>query len=245
LSNESALQLDIAAGDSFTHKSTEEGEALLSRILENTPPLEPLHVEPMSSHEEVSLAKAEPVSPTQRLSPEPEGLEEGFQPSDLPYFEDDFFEDYRNTLNYSCQKRPPMLVTPLDPLDEESLRETARQLTRIMSYEWVEEAERSSKEIHSSTIQCKVGRSWEKVLYNPTVGANLMFTSYALAYLGNEPFAPTNKTLRLAPRSSLEGAGVLHGINLHHDNTILSLDFHVFDIQDFDMLIGHPLENFS
>jgi hypothetical protein len=41
LSKESILQLDIAAGDSFMHKTIEEGEALLDRILENTP-LEPL-----------------------------------------------------------------------------------------------------------------------------------------------------------------------------------------------------------
>jgi len=26
------------------------------------------------------------------------------------------------------------------------------------------------------------------------------------------------------------------------DDTVLALDFHVFDIQDFDVLIGHPLE---
>jgi hypothetical protein len=39
---ESALQLDIATGGSFTHKTTVEGEALLDRILENTPLLEPL-----------------------------------------------------------------------------------------------------------------------------------------------------------------------------------------------------------
>ena len=38
LSKESALQLDITAGDSFMHKTTKEGEALLDRILENTPP---------------------------------------------------------------------------------------------------------------------------------------------------------------------------------------------------------------
>ena len=69
-----------------------------------------------------------------------------------------------------------------------------------------------------------------------------MSPSYAHAYFGNEPLAPTNKTLRLAPRSSLESKGVLHGIHLHLDNTILALDFHVFDIQDFDVLIGHPLE---
>ena len=44
LSKESTLQLDIAAGGSFTHKTIAEGEALLDRILENTPPLEPLRV---------------------------------------------------------------------------------------------------------------------------------------------------------------------------------------------------------
>ena len=46
LSKESALQLDIATGGLFTHKTTAEGEDLLDRILENTPPLESLRVEP-------------------------------------------------------------------------------------------------------------------------------------------------------------------------------------------------------
>jgi hypothetical protein len=40
----------------------------------------------------------------------------------------------------------------------------------------------------------------------------------------------------------MESLGVLHGVNIHHGNTILALDFHVFDIQDFDIIIGHPLE---
>ena len=80
LSKESALQLDIAAEGSFTHKTTEEGEALLDRILENTPPLEPLRVEPMLSPEEVSSAEAKPTTSIQTPSPEPEDLEEGFQP---------------------------------------------------------------------------------------------------------------------------------------------------------------------
>ena len=58
LSKEFAQQLDIATGGLFTHKTTTEGEALLDHILENTPPLEPLWVEPMSSHEQVSSTKA-------------------------------------------------------------------------------------------------------------------------------------------------------------------------------------------
>jgi len=38
LNKESALMLDTSVGGSFTHKTAEEGEALLDCILENTPP---------------------------------------------------------------------------------------------------------------------------------------------------------------------------------------------------------------
>jgi len=72
--------------------------------------------------------------------------------------------------------------------------EAIKELTTVMSSEWVEQAELSSEEIQihtpSSTLQSKVGRSWERVLYKPTVGANLMSSSYAHHYLGNEPVTP-------------------------------------------------------
>jgi hypothetical protein len=77
----------------FTHKTTGEGEALLDHIVENTPQSEPLHVEHEPIHEEVSSAKAEPVTSIGRPSPKLEDSEEGFQPLDLSYFKDDFFED--------------------------------------------------------------------------------------------------------------------------------------------------------
>ena len=92
LNRESALILDVAAGGSFTHKSTAEGEALLDRILENTPPLEPIRVEPEHSPEEVSSAKAETNIPLERPSTEQEELKEDTFSSDLPYFEDDFLK---------------------------------------------------------------------------------------------------------------------------------------------------------
>jgi hypothetical protein len=85
LSKESALQLDISARGSFTHKTIVKGEALLDHILENTLPLEPLRVEPEPIHEEISLAKAEAITPIERPSPEPKDLEEGFQPSNFPF----------------------------------------------------------------------------------------------------------------------------------------------------------------
>ena len=80
------------------------------------------------------------------------------------------------------------------------------------------------------------------VLYNPIVEVNLLSASFASTYLGDEPLTPTNKTLRIAPRSRLEGLGILHNISLYHNNVEVILDFHVFDIQDFDIMIGHPLE---
>ena len=129
------------------HKTMEEGEALLDRILENTPPLEPLRVEPMLSHEEVSLAEAKPTLSIQEPSPKPENPEEGFQPSNLPSFKDDLLKDFRNTSKYSYQKRPPVLVTPLDNLDKEFLMDSIKELTTIMSSEWIEEAKLSYEEI--------------------------------------------------------------------------------------------------
>jgi hypothetical protein len=79
-------------------------------------------------------------------------------------------------------------------------------------------------------------------LYNPTIGANILSASLVCTFLANEPIALTNKTFRVGPQTRLEGLGILHNIFLYHDNMEIILDFHVFDIQDFDILIRHPLE---
>jgi len=66
------------------------------------------------------------------------------------------------------------------------------------------------------------------VVYNPTVGANIMSASFVSAYFGNEPLAPTNKSHRVDPRSNLKGCGLLHSATVHHGNVIMALDFHIF-----------------
>ena len=80
------------------------------------------------------------------------------------------------------------------------------------------------------------------VRYNPTVGANIMSTSFTSAYFCNEPLAPTNKALKIAPCSNLKGLGLLCNITIYHDKFEIVFDFHIFDTQDFDIMIGHPLE---
>ena len=143
-------------------------------------------------------------------------------------------------------KEPQVPITPIDPLDENFLRENIKELIAIMSSEWVEEMEHSSEEIQictpSSTIQCQICRTTVEVLYNPLVRANLMSASFACTFFNENTLAPTDKSFRVASRSKLEALGVLHNISLNHNKIEVALDLHVFDIQDFYFMIGHSLE---
>ncbi len=50
-------------------------------------------------------------------------------------FRDGFDEDYGNTLNYFSKKKPLIPLPPPNPMELGFLRETARELTSIMSDE--------------------------------------------------------------------------------------------------------------
>jgi hypothetical protein len=99
LSKESALQLDITTGGSFTHKTTAKGEALLNHILENTSFSESLPVAEHSSYEEVPLVVPTPLlltylEPTFKPSPVRGTMEEEeIHPLEFPFnIEDDLFK---------------------------------------------------------------------------------------------------------------------------------------------------------
>ena len=68
-----------------------------------------------------------------------------------------------------------------------------------------------------------------------------MSASYALMHLENS-LVPTEKTLRNAPGSILEGVGIVHDVLVRDDDFEVALDFHIFDVYGFDILIGHPVE---
>ena len=40
----------------------------------------------------------------------------------------------------------------------------------------------------------------------------------------------------------MEGIRILHDVPVWYDKTELAVDFHIFEVQDFDVLIGHPVE---
>jgi hypothetical protein len=87
--------------------------------------------------------------------------EEEIQPPDFPFeFEENLFKDYKNTSNYTHEKRPPVPLNPTNPLDKGSLKNIIKGLTSIMSSERVQEGELSSETIQiqtpSLTIPCFV-----------------------------------------------------------------------------------------
>ena len=69
--------------------------------------------------------------------------EDPLPPEFLRSIEPDVFEDFDNTSRYFCQKRAPSPVTPIDPLEENFLRETIQELTTLISNEWLQEGESS------------------------------------------------------------------------------------------------------
>ena len=162
LNKEAALHLDIASGGSFTHKLTDEGRAILERILENTPytsiydefpelekEVEP---DPKPKDEELATELEIPPDPSSNLiveKPPDKGMQNQLRddeppPLEHPFeFEEDLFEDYGNTSNFPIQTRP-LAGTTQSILRVESVDiEHIKSLLAILSYEWLTEAEPS------------------------------------------------------------------------------------------------------
>ena len=65
--------------------------------------------------------------PSPELKPETPEEEDPLPPEFLQSIECDFFEDFGNTSTYFYQKRPSVPVTPMDPSEENYLRETIQE----------------------------------------------------------------------------------------------------------------------
>ena len=222
-------------------------------ILENTSFTETLPAAESSSHEEVPLVDStnppsDPIEPTTEFSPEPKTMEEEeIQPPEFPFnIEEDVFQNFGNTSMYPREKRPPVSRDPVTPTDNASLQEAVKGVTAVMNSEWVHEGEMSFEAIQIQTplytLPCFIQGTAISAHYSPTVGANIMSASFALSHLSDNPLLPTSRSLWSGPHSTMEGIGILHDIPVWYDKTELALDFHIFEVQDFDILIGHPVE---
>nr|CAE01642.2 OSJNBb0021I10.5 [Oryza sativa Japonica Group] len=80
------------------------------------------------------------------------------------------------------------------------------------------------------------------ILYSPTVGANLVSESFAFAYLSDKAVTPTNKFFKHPNGNINEGFGIVQDVPVCFEDRDAILDFHVFEIQHFDILIELPIK---
>ena len=133
-----------------------------------------------------------------------------------------------------------------DPTKEKFLKKTMKELTTLVSNEWLGEPKLSPEVIHldspSTSIRCQIHKTSFNALYNPIVGVNLMSKSFAHTLPENFQLTPTTKLLKSLLGQILPSKGIFHLIPIKVDGTKVYLSFYVFDIWEFDLLIGHPIE---
>ena len=157
--------------NTFTRDSTRNPPIILMQVLEGLFPIRlwskawkscitendsfvsksrPSQKEHTSSHKDNLVAKSDLPHPTTsdsalESSPESRVLEnEEIQPLEPPFkFEDGLFEDFGNTSNYFCKRKPPVPIASTGPIEAALHRENVKKLMSIMSSEWSRELELS------------------------------------------------------------------------------------------------------
>jgi hypothetical protein len=184
----------------------------------------------MSSFEEPSSAESLPLpslDSTIEPSPEPRTPKEGMlHPSEFPIE----FEDYGRTSNLSWHEK----------------HNSSKVSLKISSKEWSMQVKHFSKAIQilspSMTMPCSLKETIMEALHNPIVETNIMSQFLAETLLGNMPLVPTDKLFKSPLGLIFDSCGIARAVPFELHETEVFLDFHIYAIFDFDLLIGYPLE---
>jgi hypothetical protein len=95
----------------------------------------------------------------------------------------------------------------------------------------------------STTMPCSLRGTVIEALHKPTVETNIMseFLVETLL-LGSMPLVSINKLFKSPSGLIFECCGIARAVPINIDKTEVHLDFHIFAILDFDLLIGYPFE---
>ena len=196
-----------------------------------------------SIHESPSTAKSEPSSSTFQdfsveSSPEPRTpKEEEIQPSMFASpFKDNRQQNPRNTCNDRYEKEPtvPHLPSSNSILNMFTKEELSKELRRTS------EAIRASSS--SPTISCAMRGTTVEALHDPSAEACIITENRMETLVGRKPLIPSDKLLLSNRYGYFECRGIARDVLIIIDEIEVSLDFYIFPIMDFGLLIGYPLE---
>jgi hypothetical protein len=75
------------------------------------------------------------------------------------------------------------------------------------------------------------------------VETNIMSEFLVKTLVGNIPLVSTNRLFKSPSGLIFECCGIARAVLVIIDKTEVHLDFHIYAILEFDILIGYPLEN--
>ena len=111
---------------------------------------------------------------------------------------------------------------------------------------WSKEPKRASESIQisptSATITCSMKGNIVEALHDPAAKVCIIPEYLLDTLVGNKPLTPTNKYFKSPSGLFFECWGIARDVPVTVDKIEVRLDFHVYDIIDFDLLLGLPLE---
>ena len=135
----------------------------------------------------------------------------------------------------------PNIASPPNPLNDTLLKEDIREelSNRIIDFSeavWIESP--------STIIPCSIMGIAVEAQLIPNMEGNIMPWHLAHTFLGNVSLKPSGKLLKSCPFVHiLECRGVTSVVPITIDKIEVNLDFYIFDVLDFDLLIGFPPDN--
>jgi len=148
-------------------------------------------------------------------------------------FEDDFFDDFGNTILYhkiiQRQQSRDLKLNFSHPDDLKFLREVIRELIFILGDDWLIESEKSLEVIHfnspSVIVTLQVDSHPFEALYNLVVRVNIMSYTFAKEFLKDIPLIPTNKLLKNCSGHIIPSLGVLSALPIVINDFRMLLNF--------------------
>jgi hypothetical protein len=141
------------------------------------------------------------------------------------------FKNYGNTLKLSWHEKNIREVSPKAKLPKERLMKVKRSFEAIQILS------------PSTAMPCSLRGTNIEALHNPTVETNIMSEFLAKALLGKMPLVSTNKLFKSPLGLFFECCGIARDVPIIINETEVCLNFHIYAILEFNILIGHPLEN--
>jgi hypothetical protein len=247
---ESARELDLLDRCSFEHQSPKERREILEFFLEassshtshNEPHQELESIQKSLLIDEFELRPCTSHDSSREPSPEPRTpKEEEIQPLEFAHvFEDDSSRDITNTSNHYKHKNLMASIDLYEVLDEVWNHGTIVDWSPQKS-EPTSEAIRVSS--ISMTIHCSMRGNTVDAVHDPTARACIIPKVLLDTLVGDMPLTPTDRCFRSFEWNYLFPCrGIARDMLIIIDKIEVCLDFHIYDIMDFDPLLGFPLD---